>query len=219
TAQLRGLAGTVISPTETDLYVTQFDNVAGNGSYVLKFTDTGTGVAIANASEEGNVVTVTTAVPHNYATGQAVVVDGIATGLGGTSILTDGYNGTWTVTMIDSTHFTYTDTNAHGSGLAPVSNQGAADLAVSPTVLAALPNGSVTIDGKTYAAQGIRGVAFAPVVATSISLTVNAAANTTVPPGTSVTFVATLTNSQVTPTGVVTFIDQDTHTVLGQGVI
>ena len=44
TAQLRGLTGTVISPTETDLYVTQFDNVGGNNSYVLKFTDTGTGV-------------------------------------------------------------------------------------------------------------------------------------------------------------------------------
>jgi hypothetical protein len=54
----------VISPTETDLYVTDFDNVAGNNSYVLKFADTGTGVSIAGASESGNnTVTITTALP------------------------------------------------------------------------------------------------------------------------------------------------------------
>lgn len=218
-AQLRGLAGTVISPTETDLYVTEFDNVAANNSYILKFTDTGTGVNIADASEIGNVVTITTAVPNNFTTGQSIVVDGIGTGLGGTSIVTDGYNGTWPIMVIDSTHFMYTDTNAHGSGLGEVSNQGAADVAVSPKVIATLPNGSVTIDGKTFAAQGIRGVSFAPVMPTNVALTVNASASTMVPPGTPVTFVATLSNSQVTPTGVVTFIDQNTNTVLGQGVI
>src|SRR6516165_1523614 len=83
TAQLRGLAGTVISPTETDLYVTEFDNVADNRSFILKFTDRGTGVNIASASESGNTVTITTALPNNFTTGQTVVVDGIDTGLGG----------------------------------------------------------------------------------------------------------------------------------------
>src|SRR5262249_5357661 len=104
-------------------------------------------------------------------------------------------------------------------GLADVTNQGAADVAVSPTVVAARPNGAVTIDGKTYAAQGIRGVSFAPVVVTNVSLTVNGSASTIVSPGTPVTFVATLTNSQVTRTGVAAFIDQNTNQVLGQGVI
>src|SRR5262249_8631106 len=69
TAQLRGLAGTVISPTETDLYVTEFDNVGGNISYLLKLTDAGNGVNIASASEGGTTVTITTAVPHNFTTG------------------------------------------------------------------------------------------------------------------------------------------------------
>jgi hypothetical protein len=219
TAQLRGLAGTVISPTESDLYVTEFDNVAGNNSYILKFTDTGTGVNIASASETGNKVTITTAVPNNFQTGQTVVVDGIDTGLGGTTILTDGYNGAWTVTVIDSTHFTYTDTNAHGSGLGTVTNQGAADVAVSPATVAKLADGTVTIGGSDYAAQGIRGVALAPVAPTAVTLTVNGSSMVTVPPGTPVTFVATLSNSQVTPTGVATFIDQNTNTVLGQATI
>jgi hypothetical protein len=216
TAQLRGLAGTVISPTETDLYVTEFDNVAGNNSYLLKFTDTGSGVSIASASESGSTVTITTATPNTFTNGQTVVVDGVGASTG-TGALTQGYNGSWTVTVIDSTHFTYTDT--HASNLATVNNQGAADVAVSPTVVASLADGSVTIGASTFAAQGIRGVSFAPVAQTQIVLTVNGASSTTVPPGTSVNFFATLTTPQVTPTGVVTFIDQNTNTVLGQGTI
>jgi hypothetical protein len=218
-AQLRGLAATMISPTETDLYVTQFDNVAGNDSFILKFTDTGTGVDIASATEDGNIVTITTAIPNNFTTGQTVVVDGITTGLGGASIVNDGYNGSWNITVLDPTHFTYTNTNAHGIGLAEVDNQGAADVAVFPSKVAYLADGSVTISGSTYAAQGIRGAAFAPVAPTVVSLAVNGSSSTTVSPGTPVTFVATLNNAQVTPTGLVTFIDQNTHTVLGQGTI
>jgi hypothetical protein len=216
TAQLRGLTGTVISPTETDLYVTQFDNVAGNNSYVLSFTDTGTGVSIASASESGSTATITTATPNTFTTGQTVVIDGVGASTG-TGALTSGYNGTWTITVIDSTHFTYTDTNA--SNLATVNNQGATDVAVSPNIVATLADGSVTIGSSTFAAQGIRGAAFAPVAPTTINLTVNGASSVTVPPGTAVTFVATLNNPQVTPTGVVTFIDQNTSTVLGQGTI
>jgi hypothetical protein len=219
TAQLRGLSGTVISRTETDLYVTEFDNVAGNNSYVLKFTDTNTGVNVASASESGNTVTITTAVPNSFVTGQRVVVDGITTSLGGTSIVTDGYNGSWVITVIDSTHFTYVDTNAHGTGLATVTNQGAADVAVSPTTVATLADGTVTIGANAFAAQGLRGVAFAPVAPTVVSLTVNGDTSTTVPPGTPDTFVATLSNAEVTPVGLVTFIDQNTGTVLGQGTI
>jgi hypothetical protein len=218
TAQLRGLAGTVISPTETDLYVTEFDNVAGNNSYVLKFTDTHSAVNIASASEVGSTVTITTAVPHNFTEGQTVVVDGITTTLGGTSIVTDGYNGgSWVIHVIDSTHFSYTDTNVHGTGLDPVSNQGAADIAVNPTTVVSINDGSVTIGANRYASRGIRGVAFAPVMPTTNVLTFSPDNPET--PGTLVTFTATLTNMQVTPTGVVTFIDRNTNSVLGQGII
>src|SRR5262249_21335594 len=149
---------------------------------------------IANASETGNLVTITTALPNTFTSGQKVVVDGISTGLGGSTVVTDGYNGTWTITVLDSTHFTYVDTNAHGTDLAPVDGQGAANVAVSPTIVATLADGSVTIGGNTYAAQGIRGLAFAPVAPTVVSLAVSGSSDTTVAPGTPVTFVATLSN-------------------------
>jgi hypothetical protein len=218
TAQLRGLAGTVINGTETDLYVTEFDNVANNNSYILKFADSGSGVTIATASEVGNLVTITTSLPNNFTTGQTVVVDGIDPGHGG-SLVSDGYNGSWQINVLDSTHFTYTDTNPSGSGLGTVTNQGAADVAVSPTIVATLADGSTMIGVDSFAAQGIRGVAFAPAAPTAIGLTVDGGSSTTVPPGTAVTFVATLDNPQVTPAGLVTFIDQNTNTVLGQAPI
>src|SRR5262249_14768272 len=148
--------------------------VAGNNSYILKFADTGTGVQILSASESGNLVTITTALPNDFQTGQKVVVDGINTGLGGTTIVTDGYYGSWTSTRIDSTQFTYTDTNPHGTGLATdTSGKGAADVAVQYTTVATLADGSVTIDNKDYAARGLRGVAFAPVAPTTVALTVD----------------------------------------------
>jgi hypothetical protein len=219
TAQLRGLAGTVIGPTQAALYVSEFDNVAGNNSYILKFNDQGTGVAIASASESGNLVTITTALPNTFSTGQTVAVDGIDAGLGGSALVTDGYNGTWSITVVDSTHFTYINTNTHNTNLPTVTNQGAADVAVTPSIVTSLADGAVTIGSKNVAAEGLRGVAFAPVSPTAVTLTVNGSSNVTVPPNTQVTFVATLTNSQVTPTGVVTFIDQNTNAVLGQGTI
>src|SRR5262249_9210426 len=130
--------------------------------------------------------------------------------------LTAGYNGAWTIQVIDSTHFTYTDTNQGASSLTPVNNQGAADVTVSPSTVTTLADGSVTISGKQFAAEAIRGVAYAPVAPTAAVLSASA---TTVPPGTPVTLTATLTNPQVTPTGTVTFIDQNTGSVLGQGTI
>ena len=219
TAQLRGLDGTVVNSTETDLYATEFDNIAGNNSYVLKFADRGTAVNIASASESGNLVTITTVLPHNFTTGQTVVVDGVDTSLTGTGIVTDGYNGSWNITVVDPTHFTYRDNNPHGTNLATFTNQGATDVGLTSTTIATLADGSVTIGTKTYAARGLRGLAFAPVSPTVVSLTANGATHTTVPPGTPVTFVATLSNPQVTPAGVVTFIDQNTNTVLGQAPI
>jgi hypothetical protein len=218
---LRGLAGTVISPTEVDLYTTAFDNKAGNTSYVQKWVDTHSGVNIASASEVGNLVTITlpSTVPFPFASGQTVVVDGIPTGLGGTSIVTDGYNGSWHIMNVDPVMhtFQYMDTNVHGTGLATVTGVGAADVAVTPTTIRTLANGSVTIGGMTYAAQGLRGVAFAPVDPTTVTLTFSP--GNPLAPGTPVTFTATLTNPEVTPAGVVTFIDQKTNTVLGQGTI
>jgi hypothetical protein len=214
--QLRGLTGTVVSPTEALLTVTEFDNVAGNNSYLMTFDDAGSGVSIANASiTTGTTVEITTATPNNFTEGQTVEIDGVGASTGA-GALTAGYNGAWSIHVIDSTHFTYNDTNTGASSLIPVNNQGAADATVSPNIITTLADGSVTLGSSTKAAEAIRGVAYAPVAPTSVVLSASA---TTVSPGTPVTFTATLTNPQVTPTGLVTFIDQNTGTILGQGTI
>ena len=58
-------------------------------------------IAITNgATESGNTVTITTTTPLYFAAGQSVTVSGVNTG---------GYNGTFTITSVTSTTFTYQD--------------------------------------------------------------------------------------------------------------
>ncbi len=221
--QLRGLTGTVINSNEVDLYTSAFDNAAGDSSFIQQWIDTSTGVAIANAKiTSGTTVQITTLTPNSFADGATVQIDGVGAN-NGAGAITSGYNGTWTIHVIDSTHFTYSDTNSGASSLSQVNNQGAADVIVNPNTIATLPGGSVTIAGKTFADVGLRGVSFAPVAATNVSLKVNGGGSATVSPGTNVTFTATLTNAQVGAAGLngdtVTFIDQNTMTVIGQATI
>ena len=74
-----------------------------------------------------------------------------------------------------------------------------------------------TIGTKTYEAIGLRGISFAPVAATNVSLAQSPV--NPLQPGTGVTLTATLTNTEVTPTGQVAFIDENTGIVLGFGTI
>jgi hypothetical protein len=210
---LRGLTGTVISPTEVDLYTTAFDNKPGHTSFLQKWVDTNTGVAIADAKIlSGTTVQITTLTPNAFTNGQTVVVDGV--GGTGPSAITGGYNGSWVITVVDSTHFTYTDTNSGASSLAEVTNQGAADVALTATTVTSLATGT----NGAVAAVGLRGVAFAPVAPTSVSLSQSPANPLT--PGTPVTLTATLINAQITNlSGQVAFIDNNTNTVLGFGTI
>ena len=58
-------------------------------------------IAVTNgATESGNTVTITTTEPHSFVIGQSVKVSGVTVG---------GYNGTFTITSITPTTFTYTD--------------------------------------------------------------------------------------------------------------
>jgi hypothetical protein len=227
--QLRGLTGTVISPTEVDLYTTAFDNTPGDSSYVQQWVDTHTGLGIANAQIlSGTTAQITTLIPlpSNYTTGSVVQVDGIGTTTGA-GVLNQGYNGAWTITVTGTNTFTYNDTNSGASSLGTFSNQGGTDVTVTPTnVLPPQANGTVTIGDSSFAAIGLRGVAFAPVAATTMTLDVsvnggNGASSVTVSPGTNVTFNATLTNPEVADLSglTVTFIDQNTNTVIGTGIV
>src|SRR5262249_6728034 len=140
--------------------------------------------------------------------------------------LNQGYNGAFGIQSIsgDRKSFTYIDTNSGASNLAAAaSNQGSFDETLAPTSLVVQANGSVTVHNKTFAKIGLRGVTFAPVAATAVGLTVNGGSSATVSPGTNVTFVATLTNSQVGVGGLVndtvSFIDQNTNTVIGSATV
>jgi hypothetical protein len=223
--QLRGLTGTVISPTEVDLYTTSFDNVAGNISYLQKWVDTNPGLGIMNARVlSGTTVQITTLtpLPTGYTSGTIVQIDGVGATTGA-GALTTGYNGAWSITVTGTNTFTYNDTNPGASGLGSVDNQGGADVTVNATTILSQANGSVTIGTGTHAAIAMRGVAFAPVAATNVSLDVDGSASETVSPGTNVTFNATLSNTQVGTAGLagltVTFIDQNTNTVIGSGIV
>ena len=184
-------------------------------------------------------MTITTAFPNAFTNGEVVQVDGVGAN-NGAGAITSGYNGAWTITVVDSTHFTYTDTNSGASNLATVINQGAADGAIQTdasqagtysnfgigagagntlggTIIQALASGSDTVGSKSVGDVGLRGIAFAPVAATGVTLSQSPA--NPLSPGSAVTLTATLTNSQVTPSGQVAFIDQNTNTVLGFGTI
>ena len=55
------------------------------------------------ATESGNTVTITTTEPHNFVVGQSVLVS---------AVNANGYNGTFTITSVTSTTFTYQDSAA-----------------------------------------------------------------------------------------------------------
>src|SRR5262249_18395197 len=66
--------------------------------------------SISTATESGTTVTITTAGAHGFARGQTVTVTGVSVA---------GYNGTFTITSVTGTTFTYTDSTsglASGSG-------------------------------------------------------------------------------------------------------
>jgi hypothetical protein len=231
TAQLRGLAGTVLyaSNNSVQLYASEFDNVAGNNSYILGFLDNTPGVlTVTQASESGTTATITArelvsgTIPSGFSNGASVTINNVSSGTG-TTATTGGYNGVFTISGTPTDNgdgtfsFSYT---AATSGLGTISNpsKGVTDLFVSPTTIQTQANGT----GPTsHAAVGLRGVAFAPVAPTTVSLAFTPANPVT--PGAQVTFTATLSNSQVGASGLngntVTFIDQNTNTVLGTGTI
>ena len=67
----------------------------------------GGSLAIASATETGNTVTITTDEPTEFVVGEQVIVSGVGV---------NGYNGTFTVTAVTGTTFSYADL---ASGLAP----------------------------------------------------------------------------------------------------
>jgi hypothetical protein len=74
------------------------------------------GVATASGSSSGTTATVVTAVAHGFTSGETVVISGVTPA---------GYNGTYVITVTNTTTFTYTTV---GSDLGAISVQGTARL-------------------------------------------------------------------------------------------
>src|SRR5262249_16820503 len=72
--------------------------------------------SISSASVSGPTVTITlsAAAPLAFVSGQTATISGVS----GT-----GFNGTFTITVVDSTHFTYTDASASGTGSGGTASQ------------------------------------------------------------------------------------------------
>ncbi len=227
--QLRGLTGTVLANGTVELYTTAYDDSAQDNSIIEQWVDPNSGVSVVKATESGTTVTLTTRGSLGSSLG-SVQIDGVvvttATSNGlGLAALNQGYNGDFSLTLVsansDGTYtYTYTDTNSGANNLAEIDNTGAADQTLTGTVIAEANSGQDVIAGKDYGDIGLRGVAFAPVAATSVTLTQSPANPLT--PGTAVTLTAKLSNPEtgVNLNGdVVTFIDQNTNTVLGTAIV
>jgi hypothetical protein len=239
-AQLRGLAGTVLADGTVQLFGTEFDNVAGNNSYVFGWHDTTVGaLRVSSATITGTTATVnlTDPLPSSlFNTTTWLAVNSVGSG-GGNFATNGGFNGVWNVTVnANGTSFTYTDnnsgvTNVTGSGVVGqwlntgavgnATNDPYPQPAASQTIQT-FADGTLTASASK-AVEALRGVSFAPVAATTLSnFQVNGAASVTVPPGTNVTFTVHVANPQagVTLTGLkVTFIDLNTNSIIGQGTI
>jgi hypothetical protein len=83
---------------------------AASGDISLDARTQGKTITLTSASRTGSTVTIVTASAHAFANGYEVVVAGI-TGAAGTTM-----NGTFIVTVTDSTTFTYTAAGTAGSG-------------------------------------------------------------------------------------------------------
>jgi hypothetical protein len=83
---------------------------AASGDITLDATGQGDTITLTSASRTGSTVTIVTTSAHAFANGYEVVVDGI-TGTAGTTM-----NGTFIVTVTNSTTFTYTAAGTAGSG-------------------------------------------------------------------------------------------------------
>lgn len=69
------------------------------------------GMAVTNGS---STVTVTTSAAHNFTDGDYVTISGLSSAIGGIAI--GDLNGSWEVTVVDSTTFTFTSTGTGSSG-------------------------------------------------------------------------------------------------------
>jgi hypothetical protein len=115
---------------------------------------------VNSASWSGGIVTMATAAAHNLVSNQYVTITGI---------LPSGYNGTYRVTVTDSTHFTYMLTNPSANPGVYVSGGLVAVAGITSTVMAGT---TTNILGTTWSTAGTVTVTTAAAHGLSIGQTV-----------------------------------------------
>jgi hypothetical protein len=117
---------------------------AASGDIVLNAKDQGAAITLTSATRAASTVTIVTTRAHGLVTGYEVVVAGI-TGAAGTTM-----NGTFIVTVTNTTTFTYTAAGTAGSGTVTSatvkSGPGSGIIYLQPAATAA---GRVQVDGVT----------------------------------------------------------------------
>lgn len=115
---------------------------AASGDITINATPQGQTISLTSASRTASTVTIVTTRAHKFSTGYEVIVAGI-TGAAGTTM-----NGTWIITVTDSTTFTYTAAGTAGSGTVTgatvKAGPGSGIIYLKPATTAA---GRVQIDG------------------------------------------------------------------------
>jgi hypothetical protein len=115
---------------------------ASSGNITLDATSQGDTISLASANRTGSTVTIVTTRVHAFSTGFEVIVAGI-TGTAGTTM-----NGTYIVTVTNSTTFTYTAAGTAGAGTVTSatvkSGPGSGIIYLKPAATAA---GRVQVDG------------------------------------------------------------------------
>jgi hypothetical protein len=125
---------------------------ARSGDIVLNTTTQGYTISLTSASRTASTVTIVTTRAHGFSTGYEVVVAGI-TGAAGTTM-----NGTYIVTVTNTTTFTYTAAGTAGSGTVTgatvKAGPGSGIIYLQPAATAA---GRVQIDGDLTTTGDITG--------------------------------------------------------------
>ncbi len=131
--------GPAVAPSAAD-YSTQVNIANANGIVPIFNT-----VNISAASENGNIVTITTATAHGYFTGNIVSVLGVTAA---------AYNGVWQV-IATPDPFTFTYFNATGS--LPAQGAGGTARAVTAKVTTTTPHGMIAGASFTIAGTSVSG--------------------------------------------------------------
>ena len=104
------------------------------------------------AKETASTVTITTTAAHNFAVGQAVTIAGVGVA---------GYNGTFTITAVTATTFSYTDAAtglaASGGGSATPVTTGAAEVGSTVTIRTTAPHGFTVGEIAVVSGVGVAG--------------------------------------------------------------